>query len=250
MSNILDRNFKYDVALGNVSGYDTWNKFGYNADVDSASEEVIASFGGTFAIMTTDDNLDVVSTSANDTNSAGTGARQILLVGIDGSSNYQTETVNLNGTTTVTTSNTWLGINRAYVISSGTSDSNEGTITINASGVGDQAQIPANEGVTQQCIFHTEASHTLLTDWLYVNINKISGGSSPVVTIYGYSYSRIVDCVYEVFRTTIDTNVENTLELTPSQPFVIGGNEVLYFTADTNTNNTVVSARFSGILQG
>lgn len=40
---------------------------------------------------------------------------------------------------------------------------------------------------------------------------------------------------------------ENHLEIRPSQPFQIGGREVLYFTASTNTNNTEVAMRFSGI---
>lgn len=249
MTYISNKDYKYRVALSDVSGARTWNKFGYNPDVDTASEEIIAAFGGTFTIMTGADQLDVVSSSANDTNTTGSGARQILIEGIDGSGAYLSETVNMTGTSTATTTGSFLGVNRVYVISSGSSDYNEGDITItdNGASFGTQAYIPATQSVTQQCIFHTEAGKTFLTDWLIININKISGGGSPRVTIKGYSYSRVVDTTYEVFRKTIDTAVENTVELTPSQPFVIGGQEVLYFTADTNTNNTVVSMRFSGI---
>lgn len=249
--NTRPTDFHYEVAMGKRQGRTTWNKFGYNNDVDTGGEEVVAEFGGTFNIMTSADTLDVVSSSANDVNTTGSGAQQILIIGIDANSDEISETVNLNGVTTVTTTNSFLGVNRAYVISSGSSNSNEGTITIDdTSGtVGTQATIPANQGVTQQCIFHTPINHKFLADWLVTNVNKLSGGSTPRVTIKGYSYSRVVNCVYEIYRETIDTNVVNNHQLNPSQPFVIGGQEVLYFTAETDTNNTVVTMRFSGILE-
>jgi hypothetical protein len=243
-------NFHYEVAMGKRQGNTTVNKWGYNSDVDTGtSPEIIAAFGGTFNIMTTAGTLDVSSSSANDTNAAGSGARQIIIEGIDANSDHQSEIINLNGATKVTTSNTWLGVNRSYVITSGTSDYNEGNIAIvdTAGTYGNQAYIPATESVTQQCIYHTRENHTFLTDWLYIGALKLSGGSTPTVTIKGFSYSRVTNTVYKVFRAQIDTAVENHLELTPSQPFVIGGREVLYFTVDTDTNNTEAKLRFSGI---
>lgn len=40
--------YDYDLlaATGKVDGVSIWNKFGYNADIDTGSAEVIASFGG------------------------------------------------------------------------------------------------------------------------------------------------------------------------------------------------------------
>jgi hypothetical protein len=243
--------YHYEVANSLRQGSSTWNKFGYNDDVDTGSEEVIAPHnGGTPNIMTTADTLDVVSDSANDT-SAGTGAQTILITGIDANSLEQSEIVTMNGTTTVTTTNSWLGVNRVIVLTSGSNDSNVGTITINDNGgtVGDQASVPVGQSVTQQCIFHTPVNTNLMADWLWFNALKLSGGGgSPRVTFKGYSYSRVTETTYEVFRGQIDTDVENSLELTPSQPFVIGGREVLYFTAETDVDNTEVGARFSGIL--
>jgi hypothetical protein len=83
---------------------------------------------------------------------------------------------------------------------------------------------------------------------MFLGALKLSGGGgSPRVTFKGFSYSRVTDTTYEVFRGNIDTDVENHLTLLPSQPFVIGGREVFYLTASTDTNNTEVTARFSGI---
>ncbi len=244
--------YRHEVALGHRANKTTWNKFGYNLDVDSAAEEVIASFGGTFAVMTTADTLDVVSSDADDVDTTGTGARQILIVGIGSDGLSQQEVVALNGTTPVTTSNTWLGVNRAYVISSGSSNSNEGAITIDdtSNTVGNQAQIPAGESVTQQAIFHTQTGFTFLVDWLFANIRRITGNNNDVrYTIKGFSYSRITETVYEIFRFDGSTRTDGQLPLPLPQPFVIGGQEVLYFTLTTDTNNTVVNFRFSGIEQ-
>lgn len=241
--------YRYEVAMGKRQGRTTWNQFGYNADIDAAASETIWAAGGTFNVMTTADTLSVVSSSTNDTN-GGTGANTIIIVGIDENYLSQTEVVTMNGTTPVTTSNQWLGINRVYVYVSGSLDANDGNITISDSGAtfGTQAYISSGESVTQQCIFHTQINHTFLADWLVMNALKVSGGGgSPRITIKGWSYSRFTDTKYEVFRFNIDTSVENTVELKPSQPFTITGREVFYLEASTDTNNTSISCRFSGI---
>lgn len=246
----LNQSSETEIALGNVTGISTWNKFGYNLDIDTAAEEVIASFGGSVNIMTTGDTLDVVSSSVNDT-AAGTGARMIQIIGIDENANVQSEFVTLNGTTPVTTTNQWLGINRVFVISAGSGNNADGTITITDTSavVGTQAEIVAGSNVTQQAIFHTPISQTFLAKWLLMNARKLSGGGgSPRVTFKGYSYSRVTGLTYEIFREDIDTDVENTVELRPNVPFVVGGREVLYFTATTDTNNTAANCRFSGTL--
>lgn len=241
--------YHYEVAMSKRQGRTTVNKWGYNSDVDTGGEEVIARQGGSVAIMTTADTLDVVSDSANDA-AAGTGAQTILISGIDANALSQTEIVTLNGVTPVTTVNTWLGVNRVVVLSSGSLQANAGNITLDdtLNAVGIQAYVPSGESVTHQAIFHTQVNHNLLADWLWINCRKLSGGGTPPrVTIRGWSYSRVTDTFYQVFRVDIDESVENTKELKPSQPFVIGGREVLYFTAETDTNNTVVNCRFSGI---
>ena len=253
MSLITNMDYRYQVGMGYISDAQTWNKFGYNTDIDSGSgEEVIASFGGPINIMTSADTLDIFSSDANDTNSSGTGARSVRVTGIDENNEIQEVDYNLNGVTKVTTAEQWLGINRVVVLTSGSSGTNEGTITVEDTGgtVGTQAEIPIGASVTEQCIFHTPIDYTLLTDWLKLNALKVSGGGgSPRVTFRGYSFSRVTGTTYEILNIDIDTDVENTISLSPSQPFIIQGREVLYFTAETDVNNTSVSCRFSGILK-
>jgi len=241
-------NFDDEVAMGLRQGHSTWNKFGFNADVDSGSEEIVAAFGGTFSIMTSADTLDVVSSSANDT-SAGTGVRTIAITGVDANNLEQTEVVTLNGTTPVTTSNSWLGVNRVTVLTAGSGGAPAGNITIddNGNSVGTQAYLPAGQNVTQQCIFHTPINQTFLCDFIWANIKK--GAGDPIVTIYLRSYSRVTGLTYEVARFTLDADVELTGQISNTKtPLVFTGREVIQMVAETDTNNTEVSGRFSGKL--
>lgn len=238
-----------NAAKGLIDGTSVVNKFGFNLDVDTGSEEVVSSFGGTFNIMTTADTLDIVSDDAND-NAAGTGARLLLVQGIDENFLAIEEYIAPNGLTPVTTVNSYLGVNRVYVVQTGTGQRNLGNITLDdtAGTVGVQAQIPAEKSVTQQCIYHTPISKTFLLDYMKISALKLAGGGgSPVVEIRGYSYSRVTNTFYNVVDFQIDTNVENTLSLSIKNPIRFDGREVIFFTAETDVNNTKVSMRFSGI---
>lgn len=244
--------YQYDVALGVIPNAATWNKFGYNLDIDSGDEEIIASWGGSF-----DPTTDIMSTAQtftidynNSTDGVGNGGALMLQVYyLDGDFMAQTSIHTLGSTGSDTTSFSGLGINRVVVISNGGDGFNANDITITATTDGTiQAQIPAEQSVTQQCIFHTQINHVFLTDWLLLNAIKLTGGGgSPEITFKAYSWSRVTNTRYEVYRHAIDVQRENSVPILPSQPFVISGREVLYFVAETDTNNTQASLRFSGI---
>lgn len=241
--------FDDEVALGRRQGVSLWNKFGYNSDVDTVSPEVVASFGGAFARMTSADTLDIVSSDANDT-SGGTGVNSVVVYGVDANRDEIIEVVTMNGTTTVTTAGTFLGVNRVAVFLSGTGETNAGTITVTATTAGStQAEIPVGDGVTQQLIFHIPQNHTFLLKNLSFSVLKIAGGGgSPVVSLKAMVYSAVNNTVQEIWRESIDTAVENNIPESLTSAVPIGEKAVLYITAETDVNNTVVSGRFSGKL--
>jgi hypothetical protein len=49
-----------------------------------------------------------------------------------------------------------------------------------------------------------------------------------------------------VIKKKVDTDVENNIAIPTPIPFAIPEQSLLYFTASTNTNNTVVNLRFAG----
>lgn len=244
--NVRPTDFHYEVAMGRRTGNTTWNKFGYNGDIDVGTE-TIWSAGGTFTRLTAASTLSVVSTSASD-GVAGTGAQNIIIYGVNANFDAITEVVVMNGLTPVITTNSFFGVNRMSVYVTGSSDSNVGVITATATGGGAtlQGHMPAAEGTSQQAIFFSQAGHTLLMDWLFINVNK-TGGSSPRITVRGWVYSFVSTAKYLVFYDVIDTSIENHIELIPSQPFIVGEKSILYFEATTDVNNSTASCRFSFI---
>ena len=121
--------FYLAVAKGDFTGYSNVSKFGYNPAVSTIAYESIWEGSNAYPWQTVADQLEVLSSSANDS-SAGTGARTVELQGLDSSWNLLTETITMNGTTAVTTTGSFLRIFRARVVTAGTSLRNEGDITI------------------------------------------------------------------------------------------------------------------------
>ena len=220
--------FYHEVGIGLRQGIQLWNKFGYNSDINTSTDpEVIAAFGGTYTPPTAASTLTIVSSSTAD-DSGSTGANSIIIYGIDGNRDNQIEQVTMDGQTNVVTTTEWLGINRAAVALAGTGKNNAGKITITATtGGATLATIPANQGTTQQCIYHTPRDAAAMAEELEVNFNK-SGGGTPTVDIKGISFSPVSNCYYEVFRYIADTSLENSVIIAPKIPFVFAEQDVFY----------------------
>jgi hypothetical protein len=120
--------FDLQVSRGQIQGHRNVTVFGFNPDVDNTQVSVwplpsLITFPASAIQMT------VSSTSANDT-SAGTGARTIVVQGLDANYNEVTETVTMNGQTAVTMTASLLRVNYAYVATAGSGNSAAGDIYI------------------------------------------------------------------------------------------------------------------------
>lgn len=246
--------YKSEVALGRRQGAELWNKFGYNNDIDTTTDpEIIASWGGTFSYDTTGSTLTIVSTDTADNGTSsplGTGTQQVIIWGVDENWDEVIEIIALNGTTPVTTTNSFIGVNRMSVYLNGTGTSNAGTISAftTASPTTQLAEMPAGEGTTQQLIFYVPADAQFLAEWLYFGILKVSGGNHPDVTIKGWVYSDVAKAEFEVYRDALDVQRLNHIKVEPPLPFVIGEKSIIWFTAETTLDNTAIRGRMSGIL--
>ena len=88
-----------------------------------------------------------------------------------------------------------------------------------------------------------------LAEWLHFDALKIAGGGgNPEITLLGQVYSAVNNTIQEVYRGHIDTTNENNLDVKPPTPFPVGEKSILYFTANTDKDNTSVTGRFSGEL--
>lgn len=140
--------FGLHVKRGYVQGHEHVHKFGFNTSV-TTSATLVWNGGGDYTYPTSAAQLGVVGTSTTDNS-------QITIEGLDADYNELSNVVTLNGTTTVTTSGSYLRAYRAYV-----SDDNEpaGNVTITHSG-SNIAIIRADEGQTLMATYTVPAGYT------------------------------------------------------------------------------------------
>ena len=171
--------FELQVSRGQIAMHERFCPFGFN-DTIGSSAETIWSVGGTYTFPSTATAVTVVSASANDDGSpAGTGAQTVTIEGLDSSYAEVSETVTMNGTSAVTTTQTFLRINRAYVATAGSTGSNVGAITIANTTPTTLASIAATAGIAEQCVYTVPAGYTAyITRYMLSSYNSTSGAGS------------------------------------------------------------------------
>ena len=166
--------FDLQVARGQILGHTTVSIFGYQASVGTTSIPIWEN-ASTYTYPTSATTLTMVSSSASDNTSAS-----VLISGLDANFNPLSETLFLNGTTAVTTVNSYFRINNLTLASAGTSQStNVGTITLKQS-TNTLAQINPGIGRSQSTVYTVPAGYTFFLDWVEVNTSNSYTGSVTV----------------------------------------------------------------------
>lgn len=154
---ILD--FPLAVALGDVSGVESFRKFGMNDVVGAGTYDIWPS-ATIRALPAAAGTVATVSTSAADA-AAGTGARTVYLGGLDANYAEISETITLNGVTPVNSVQSYLRINRTYVLTAGTGEVNTGDINFTIGG-NLQSTIEAGQGQCHCTQYTVPAGKNLL----------------------------------------------------------------------------------------
>jgi len=238
-----------EIVLGQRTGVFHYTKFAYMPDIDSTDgEKIITADPAKPAgpeVLTTAETFSIAFNDTTD-GEATNGALTLFIDYVDSNGSKASATHTLSTTSPDTTAFSGLGINRVAVASSGSTDANGNAITITSSSTGGvHAYVPAGGSVTQQALLHTPSDAQAVAKFLFANVNKLSG-SNPVVTIKGWVHNRLVDTKYEVFRFIMNTATTEHFEIVEPVGFKLSAGDILYFTANTNVNNTIVgSFRFS-----
>ena len=142
-------NFNLRAATNNVNGVANETKYAINASIGGTTEDIWQA-GGILQFLSSSEIMHIFSTSADDNgNPEGTGAHTITIFGVDSNYNVINETVTLNGTSLVLTTNSFLRINRMRVNTVGSGGANAGDITALAPIAATlQAQISVGSGST------------------------------------------------------------------------------------------------------
>lgn len=156
--------FELQVSRGQIPWHKTLFKYGSNGDIDG-SLETIWSAGGLYAYPAAAIQMKVSSSSTDDA-ALGTGARTIVVAGLDANYNEISETVTLNGQTEVLTTKSYLRVFRAYVATAGSGGTAVGTIYVGTGTVTlgvpatIYAEIPIGANQTLMAVWTVPAGYT------------------------------------------------------------------------------------------
>ncbi len=183
ISIIADKNDDtLDISRGVVSDKRASLIFGRTTSVGTSYEDIWI-VGGDYNFLTGATTIEIISNNAQD-DATGLGCRSILINGLDGSCNEVTEIIGLEGNGTVTTTNSFLRIQTAYIATCGTNrGSNFNDIDFQSTGShltlarigGGHGTIDTSlygTGRTQLGIYTVPAGKTLYLVSLYININS------------------------------------------------------------------------------
>ena len=167
--------FDLQVSRGQITGHQTLSLFGYQAAVANTKIPVWEN-ATVYTYITSASTLTLVSSSASDDTLAS-----VLISGLDSSFNIISETLNLNGTTGVTTAKSYFRVNSLLMVSPGTSQTtNAGVITLKQSS-NIVAQINTGIGKSQMAIYTVPAGYSFYLDLAEVNTSN-SYTSANIVT--------------------------------------------------------------------
>lgn len=232
--NLLSPDVRRVSALGN------------NSDVDAGSEpEDIWTGGGLYPWLTTATSLEIVSASASDT-SAGTGARTVLISGLDINYVEQSDVVTLNGVTPVAVPKQYFRINTMVVTTAGSAEGNVGLITLRDAGGGTtRGLISPGISITRQAIYTVPAGHTLSIHSFFGSLNRAAGISQAATLATGFRSSA------GVLRLPLEFTVSNTTPYRQDgDPGIFVGEKTDFMLKVTfaSTTNMDVTAAFLGVL--
>ena len=180
----FNRSYSNDVAAGLVPNVSLITVFGYAPAVGSGVSKVnVWELATAWVPMASAQSLELLSSSASDT-AAGTGARSILIAGVDTNYNLISEIVTPNGTTVVALVSTYRAINSLTVLTSGTNTNNVGNITLRVASAGStQGYIAANVGASRLGRYTVPTGYTLVLHNFFLLGNGVAGGQATVQTL-------------------------------------------------------------------
>jgi hypothetical protein len=221
--------FDLQVARSQIYGHQQVNIFGYQSAVGQTKIPVWEN-ATTYTYITSASTLTLVSTSASDDTVA-----KVLISGLDTSFNQISETLALNGTTGVTTVNSYYRVNNLVLTSAGTGQTtNVGTITLKQSS-NIVAQINAGISKSQSTIFTVPAGFSFYLDLAEVNTSN-SYTSANIIT---YSVQAINNTTGVKLQVLQQPFVSIYLANRASNPFVYAEKTDIQWQLVTSSATTV-----------
>jgi hypothetical protein len=240
--------FELQVARGQITAHSVIHVFGHNPDVDNNVEATIWPIpGATLGHPASPTIMKISSSSTNDA-AAGTGARTIRILGINGTGGYAEEIVTLNGQTEVNTVNTYDAIESMTVLTAGSGGVNAGTIYAGTGTV--TAGVPA----VPYSAIGVGDNNSLVGHWTcpkgytgYLVRGKITTGTTTA-SQYIVGKLKLRDTNGLTYTAAITTLADSSNWYDFSYPIPIAAGQCVTATATGTGNNNDVSSYFQIVL--
>jgi hypothetical protein len=237
-----DRDFDTRVGRGEVPGWSSYVWRAHNPDVDSAAAEDVVEWGGTVQYLTSEETVDVVSTSTED-DVGQTGGTAVLVDGVDGNGDPVSEVVTLDGTNPVTTTQAFYRINQMTVAACGSAGSNVGTIQATATTSGYvMGEIDPTDGISHSGIYTVPNGKRATFTGADINIVRPSG-QSPIVRLKIFVRLSGSSPWLNLFEIDMDTDKATFLSFEAHNRASFGAGVDARLQATTANNDTDVRAR-------
>lgn len=226
------------IVSGQVPSMAIVRKFGWNDAVGIA--ETVLNTASLFWQPTTAATLEAISTNANDS-AAGTGARTIVVEGLNDRYEATSEIITMNGlAATSATGTRFIRVNRAIVATSGTyAGANLGTITVRMSGAG--VNVASIDGATSQGraqigSYSVPKGYSAYVQDIHLSAGSV-GATKPVdVRMYEFTNINVVTAPFSSKRLVQFYSAVNTVaDFDYSQtPIVFSELTDIWFTGQVN----------------
>jgi hypothetical protein len=184
-------------------------KTGFNADVDAAEED-LWSVGGSYVFPDAEMGMEVVSSSADDTATDGTGARTVKFWYLNSSGVEKSEIVTLDGVTPVATTATDIyRVNAFRVLTAGAGGKAAGDIDIrHVDDTPIYSRIPVGYTRARNSIYTVPAGKTLCISQVMFSAGSSSGGHYCRFTLNA-SYDDKIGVVSSMFYPYYEIGIED-----------------------------------------
>ena len=236
-SNFNKDEFYFNVSKGKFNNYSTITKFGEAPNVGS-TEVTLWDESSLYPWPTSALAMTLVSNNVNDSIS-GTGARKVVVYGLDNQYNEIFEIVELNGTTPVPLINSYFRNFRMIVIDAGSTGSAQGKISLQNSGT-IYASILNGNNQTLMGVYSVPANHTA---YIISASSSSSSGKSVTGSLYVRPFGQVFQCKYRY------NLYQNFARLDLTVPFIIPEKNDIDIRASSSASGTDVTISWQMIIE-
>lgn len=241
---VVMKTYMGQVVRGLITGEASQDLKGYNGVIGTAYEPLWAASGSQYPWLAAAQLITVSSDSVSDVYGSGTGAWVVVIYGLDSTYTEITDQLNLNGKTAVTSTKTFLRVNKFVVAAAGSTNGNVGNIyvgygTVPNTGIPPNilSMIAVGENLSQQAVYTVPA----LKNW-DIRLFSVSSSGQGWVQLR----SRLFGSALFYSDNTLPINGVGVI---PSEvPKLVPAKTDVYMVAKANSGTIAVGLVFQGVV--